>query len=379
MYVDWIDNKIEEYGEVVLKNTFTVTKDDLSDSDVNTKETMREFVVGNLSGDYYEILDSVLDIKHNLKLHKDLKISSTMFIGEENVSIFKKIDSLIKEPIIVGGRLPNAISEIEFENIVNNFPSRTEINHYADSRITNILIQYFDSTKDSGDKLAKLLNKKKTIQAPSFVKDFYMYEIEKFKFILEKLKDMLVHAESFSEDEWQKQTVEIILLLYPKYVSVLQKVKIPDYYSDPNSTTNRFIDLAMIDANGNIDLIEIKKPFAECILSTSEYRDNYTPKRELSGAIMQNEKYIFHLNKWGAKGECELTNRYQKEIPTGIRIQVSTPKSMILLGRSKDFNEKQRLDFEIIRRKYANVIDIITYDDLINRLENVINTFTKRK
>jgi hypothetical protein len=45
---------------------------------------------------------------------------------------------------------------------------------------------------------------------------------------------------------------------------------------------------------------------------------------------------------------------------------------MILLGRDNDFAGEQRFDFEIIRRKYANVIDVMTYDDLLRRLENII-------
>ncbi len=32
----------------------------------------------------------------------------------------------------------------------------------------------------------------------------------------------------------------------------------------------------------------------------------------------------------------------------------------------------QLLDFEVIKRKYANMMDIITYDDLLRRLDNTI-------
>jgi hypothetical protein len=33
----------------------------------------------------------------------------------------------------------------------------------------------------------------------------------------------------------------------------------------------------------------------------------------------------------------------------------------------------QQLDFEVIKRKYANMLDIITYDDLLRRLSNTID------
>ena len=38
-----------------------------------------------------------------------------------------------------------------------------------------------------------------------------------------------------------------------------------------------------------------------------------------------------------------------------------------------DFSEEQKKDFEITKRKYKNIIDIITYDDLLHRLETTIS------
>ena len=45
---------------------------------------------------------------------------------------------------------------------------------------------------------------------------------------------------------------------------------------------------------------------------------------------------------------------------------------MLILGRNKDFDDRQKFDFEIIKRKYSNIVDIITYDDLLRRLDNII-------
>lgn len=52
----------------------------------------------------------------------------------------------------------------------------------------------------------------------------------------------------------------------------------------------------MADVNGYVDIIEIKKTFATgMIREKSLYRNNYIPKTELSGAIMQCEKYIYNM------------------------------------------------------------------------------------
>ena len=124
-----------------------------------------------------------------------------------------------------------------------------------------------------------------------------------------------------------------------------------------------------------IDIIEIKKPFTNSLLSSSKYRDNYTPKKELSGSVMQVEKYLFHLNKWGVEGEKQINAKRSSELPSGMKIKVTNPKAMLILGRDNDFAADQKFDFEIIKRKYVNIVDIMTYDDLLQRLENIIAKF----
>lgn len=157
---------------------------------------------------------------------------------------------------------------------------------------------------------------------------------------------------------------------------VLENVTIHDYYSNPDKKTNRFIDIALIDANGNLDVIEIKKPFDDKILRKGNYRGNSIPTAELSGSIMQAEKYLFHLSKWGVKGEQSLTKTYASKLPSDMKIHISNPKAIIIVGRDQvsgaNMTPNQLLDIEIIKRKYANMMDIITYDDLLRRLDHTI-------
>ena len=81
------------------------------------------------------------------------------------------------------------------------------------------------------------------------------------------------------------------------YIFVFDEVKIKDTYSGKD----RKLDYMLVDSAGNTDIIEIKKPFSKAIVSQSLYRDNHIPIRDLSGTVMQIEKYIFYLNKWGKK------------------------------------------------------------------------------
>ncbi len=90
---------------------------------------------------------------------------------------------------------------------------------------------------------------------------------------------------------------------------------------------------------------------------------------------MQIEKYIFHLNKSGRKGEQKLTAHCQKKgiIPKDFEIKITNPGGIIIIGRTQGLTDEQYQDFEVIKRKYKNIIDIMTYDDLIERLNRTIN------
>ena len=137
--------------------------------------------------------------------------------------------------------------------------------------------------------------------------------------------------------------------------------------------------------NGNIDVIEIKKPEVDILLRKTLYRGNYVPTGTLSGTIMQVEKYLFHLNKGGPATEEKITLKFRKLLPPNLRIRITNPKAMCILGRDRKdnghpiFNEGQSGDLEVIKRKYANMIDIITYDDLLRRLDSILASLKRRK
>ena len=92
---------------------------------------------------------------------------------------------------------------------------------------------------------------------------------------------------------------------------------------------------------------------------------------------MQIEKYIFYLNKWGKKGEEKLTSYYRDELADDFTIKITNPGAIIIMGRKNTLSSEQLQDFEVIKRKYKNVIDIITYDDLLERLESTIKHWSR--
>lgn len=142
------------------------------------------------------------------------------------------------------------------------------------------------------------MNKKVSTTGKNLTEIFKEGELRKYETILDKLEGMLETENSYNENQWQIEILQIILLLYPKYIHRFINVPIKDTYNNKN----RFLDFMLVDSTGNVDIVEIKQPFNNCIVTKSMYRDNYIPLRELSGTVMQIEKYIFYLNKWGKKG-----------------------------------------------------------------------------
>ena len=134
----------------------------------------------------------------------------------------------------------------------------------------------------------------------------------------------------------------------------------------------REVDFLLVDASGNADVLEIKKAFDKRnLLMRVPYRDNKVPVRELSGGIMQIEKYIHLLLNWGREGEAALTRNHSDLLPDGLAIRFVNPRGILLMGNC-EFDETEQRDFDLIRLQYSHVADIITYPDLLHRLERMI-------
>lgn len=380
----WIWNELSTKNVARVSRVFTFELMDLLNPptpEENFDDYVYQFRFGTFLDDYVKIPSRNLGIKNDLLIGRDVPLKRTLFAAERNVSIFGRLSELLEhsDPIVIGGERPDAIPRDVFEELIKRFPNTYELDRYASARVHTILSEYVDGMKDARGRYETYLNKKKTVLFSTTKLDLNVLkklEIEKYVLIRDMINDALVTKQNVSESEWQQLILSFLLLLFPKYIKVLENITIHDYYSDPPKKIKRFIDIGLVDANGNLDVIEVKKPFDDKILRRSPYRGNSIPTSELSGSIMQAEKYLFHLSKWGIKGEEILTKKYSTELPTGMKIRISNPKAIIIVGRdqigSTPMNGCQLLDFEVIKRKYANMMDIITYDDLLRRLDNTI-------
>ena len=374
---NWIFERFKNNEDITLRKIFYLTKNNLIETfdALDITNLSCQFKFGNLKGEYYKINKSILGIINDLYIHKDFNMKMKIFVAQYDISIFKHIDKLISEPIYLDGENKNAISYKDFQNLLKNFPNTTEKIKYCQQRLSTVLSQYFETTDDKKEQYERYMNRKISIKGQNLLNKFRNYEKDKYKEILKKMKEMLKNENNYNEGQWQKEIIEILCLLFPKYIKIFSEIEIKDFYKNKTKRP----DYLLIDAEGYIDIIEIKRPLDSQIVSKNTYRDNHYPVKELSGSIMQVEKYIFHLNKIGKLGENRLNEKHKSKLPANLKIKITNPGAMIILGRSHNLNEDQKEDFEIIKRKYKNIIDIITYDDLIKRLNHIIEQYNRKK
>ncbi|MBE0626446.1 MAG: DUF4263 domain-containing protein [Burkholderiales bacterium] len=376
---EWVQNRFKRNEDLVIKGTFRLAESDLlppreakDDAGWRADEPLR-FRIGSLQDGYYMLDDRVLEVGVPVLLHQDSEITWKWFTAERRVSVFSQIAELRPRRIVVGGPATDAIPEAAFLGLIRRFPSGHELHRYSLARVAAVVREYTDTAVDAERLYQNYLGRRVASPADNLLDTFREAEVQKFELLYERLTRMLQSEESYAESRWQSEILQIIRLLNPRYIQAFEGVSIRDL----DARKNREIDILLIDASGNVDVVEIKKPFDKSVVSEGTYRDNHIPLRELSGAVMQIEKYIYYLNRWGTDGERVLSERFAAELPTDFKISITNPTGIVIIGRDRNLTPAQRRDFEVVKRKYKNIVDIVTYDDLLRRLQFVLQQLSK--
>lgn len=172
------------------------------------------------------------------------------------------------------------------------------------------------------------------------------------------------HAESW----WQKYIKKNILIIQQGYIKAVEKMNV-------SVGKVKFPDFSLVTHDNYLDILEIKKPGTDLIkLDTS--RDNYFWDVEMSKAISQVENYIENISKHADAVRSYLKDEHK------IDLKVVKPRGIILAGNTQKFTtQKEKDDFRLLSQGLKN-ITIVTYDELLVRLQNyikVLESFKKTK
>ena len=186
-------------------------------------------------------------------------------------------------------------------------------------------------------------------------------EIDSLKRLAAEFKAELnnQHPESW----WQNYVQARILLMQQGYIRPVEKMNVA-------IGNTKYPDFALVTHDNYLDILEIKKPDTT-ILREDKSRGNYHWDTEISRAIIQVENYLEHIANQAAEVRSFVKDNYALEL------KVVRPRGFILAGNSAEFStQKQRDDFRLLSHGLKNVT-VITYDELLVRLENHIRVLEK--
>lgn len=352
-----------------IKGTFWVNKTNIVE--INQDDESICFTIAKTKENYYLLDREVFGIKHNISIEKKLNISDKWFITYPKTSVIKKIDELLQDDLCIvadeNGE-ENYLPSRAFLELIEVFPNSYEVKKYVSSRISYLLSTYVEGVWKNKESYERYLEKKEANLPLSSFPNIKLMGYEMYKKAYDELELMLKNSMSYSEKEWQRRIYEIICVLYPKYIARFREIEV--------GTDGRYMktpDFMLVDSAGFVDILEIKKPDGIKVVSTTEYRNNYVASRDLEGAIVQIEKYIYILNHEGEARVKKIQDKVRNHLPSNFRLKVVNPQGILLLGRSNNLTDEQLFDFEIIKRQHKNIVDIMTYDDLLKRFRNILN------
>ena len=403
---DWLEEKLEEDQDFQIYKTFSFSKKDLISKDEESSICYDyKFVLGEKDQNYFRIDKEKIGATFDLYIDASLSIDQSWFVtssskrsryqdktGEEKSSSiygnilyafknFYKHDKLFIDIDSDSNFEDDGlhITQSTYKHFVKIFPTATNVKYQTLSIFTKLLKSELDVV-DYEEIYSRYKSREISVRNKEDIKTEEICKQEKVKFIYAKdqlLKSLERSAagEFIHEDEFSKLIAQIFCFLNPKYVKIHTKLNISDY---TGARANCQADLSLIDCEGNIDLIEVKSPQAYPNLFRKKlYRNHYVPSGELSGAINQLEQYLKCLTKMTAEEIANKNPALQNEMGE-IKLKAVHPKGYIIFGRdAASFNgdnvNQKRLDFELIKNTYKDVVDIITFDELVKRFERIIS------
>jgi len=239
---------------------------------------------------------------------------------------------------------------VAYHDLIKKFPNAYELTLYSHKRIAQVIKNYFDGLGKHTDKYEDYLNRKLNTKSNL---DFHFeneLKLEILNAVYIKIKYMLEEESGFSEKQWQEIVKEALLLIYPKYILAEREIVV-----GTDGRHKKKPDFLLIDASGFVDILEIKKPNDQRLITRTKYRNNFVADRDLSGAIVQIEKYVQSLSRSGKFLEEKIQKLLEHKLSDNIIIKIVNPVGMLLMGRSDNLDKDQWYDLEIIKRQHKNI------------------------
>lgn len=185
--------------------------------------------------------------------------------------------------------------------------------------------------------------------------------------MLRELKERLLgdYSETSGDDSWQTWIHANNWLFGTQYQHPIPKQRV-GFGSIP--------DFLFPTLDGFVDILEIKKPNANLIREDKSHKYSYLWSAEIAQAIGQVVTYLYEIELHQLEIAKQINRFYSTEATR--QFYVIKPRAFILAGRSVDWKSDEREAFR--KLNYAlNGIEILTYDDLVQKGESLIALYTR--
>jgi Domain of unknown function (DUF4263) len=244
--------------------------------------------------------------------------------------------------------------------------SAGDISVYVPGTLAGIL------SKEAIPKLSGEDKEKLTKFLPDFISSESIASVNllKAKAQIQSLKELVVDleialADTHSESWWQTYIRGKILIIQQGYIKALEKMNVA-------VGQTKFPDFALVTHDSYLDILEIKKPTTG-LLKFDSGRGNFYWDAEMSKAIIQVENYIADVSTHANAVRSYLLDKHK------ITLQVLRPRGIIIAGDRRAFkSQKETDDFPLLSQALKN-ISLLTYDELLVRLQNYIQVLEEFK
>ena len=374
----WVSKQMEEYGWIQDKfkknpgarlpifRVFDVLEEDvvIVSEGLSTTVNVR---IGSFENGIYKISGDVLSSDYSLYIRPNFKITDIRwFKSSYGSKVMKTILETIGSDVTVGDE-EGDLSLSVLQSVISQFPTKTEIKHYIETRISKIVSEDLQLVKDHEAAFQTYMDKRRKVLIREF-KDIDEYDLEKFSFLEEQMVYMLNHQDEYDETDWQIRIMDIVCIIFPQYILASREKTLTEVFGH-----NKRVDFLLVDSSGYIDVMEIKKPDVPLLRKNPDPHNNIVPTIRFSNCVMQVETYLHSLTISNNDKLSKITEKLRQESGTDIRLSVLNPRGLIIMGYFEDeLSDHQTLALEILRRQYSHIADIITYNDLLTRIHNII-------
>lgn len=355
--------------------------------------------------EYYNLNSLIFDLDDkNLYVHKSIKpeFNKLFLYNQVNRSHWTNIwnlafEVLQRNEIYIGGNMDGNISENTVGILKKSLVTKSETDNYVRQQNSILLQKYFDDTSvlEITKELENKQIKRETVKRknePIKIEIDDKKILDQIHLVLKKhliqLKEMLSDNSKtnnrFTQDEnkYQEILLKIFPYIFPQYTHFIREFS----FSIEGNSKKMYDrpDFLALNTDLSVDIIEIKTPRKQ-LFAVSQYRQNYVFDREVLGMITQAQKYIYNLERSAKNEEKAILKKFQKFSDfKDSHIDIASPKALVIVGRNPNMRSEltevekreMNLSLSILKNRYQDILEFLTYDDIVNRIERIISRST---